>query len=110
MFEFLKQMGDLRRADKVKREIGIARQAIAAGDIHTADYALEAAYKLCLETMFVRTFHTELQFLWGVIGLKVRDMGYPELADHCTKMNALLQARFEAGEYYADRLVGSRNF
>jgi hypothetical protein len=82
MFEFLKQMGDLRGANKVNQRMGVATRAIASGDIHTADYALEDAYKLCLDTMFLRTPHIELITLWGVIGMKVRDMGYPELADH----------------------------
>lgn len=52
--------------------------------------------------MFVRSFHTDLTLAWGLMDIKVREMGYPELADHCKKMNALLQARFEAGEYYVN--------
>ena len=102
MFESFKQFGDLRRADKVKKAMSIACSALDAGNIQVADYQLEAAYKLCLDTMFVRAFHTDLTLLWGMIGIKVREMDYPELADHCKKMNALLQARFEVGEYYAN--------
>ncbi|SRR6266403_4030653 len=102
MFESFKQFGDLRRADKVERAMGIASSAIAAGQIHVADHQLEAAYKLCLKTTFLRTPLINLITFWGLIGIKVREMGYPELADHCKKMSALLQARFDAGQYYRD--------
>jgi hypothetical protein len=41
MFQVFKQLGDLRRANKVDRAMGIACSAIAAGQIHVADYQLE---------------------------------------------------------------------
>ena len=82
--------------------MGIAGAAISAGDMQTADYQLEAAYKLCLETQFIRSDIINLISFWGLIGITVRERGYPELADHCKNMAALLQASFNAGEYYGD--------
>ena len=55
MFQVFKQVGDLRRADKIDKAMGIGTSASAAGQMEVAYYQLEAAYKLCLETTFVRT-------------------------------------------------------
>ena len=61
---------------------------------------LETAYKLCLETTFLRANHINLITFWGLTGVMVRDAGYIEFAERCFKMERLLQARFDTGDYY----------
>ena len=100
MFELFKQIGNLRRADKVAKALSNASSAIAAGQMEVADYQFEAAYKLCLETTFVRMNHIDLILQWGLIGEWLKKQGHIDLADRCFKIANLLQARFDAGDYY----------
>lgn len=95
-------MRDGMRMVSINKAIEIASKSLANGHIEIADIQLEKAYKLCLETRFPRHFHTELITAWGLIGIKVGEMGFPELATHCQNMYNLLQARFKAGDYYPD--------
>ena len=102
MFETFKQITNLRRAAKVDKAIGIANSAISAGQIQVANCQLEAAYKLCLETTFLRTSHINLITFWGLTGLSLKKQGHTDFADQCFKMERLLQARFDAGQFYRD--------
>lgn len=97
-----KQLAEGWRWAKLKKAMDVATTAIEAGQIHIADLRLEEAYKLLLETKLPRTTHIEMITLWQFIGLRVTELGYPELAAHCHRMAEILQARFDAGEYYAD--------
>jgi hypothetical protein len=97
-----KQLGDGWRTAKINKTMNTAMSALAAGRIEIADVSLEEAYKLLLDTRLPRTLHIEMITAWGLIGLQVREQGYAMLADHCDHMNKLLQARFDAGEYYSD--------
>ena len=47
-------------------------------------------------------YFAELNNRLGLIGIKVGEMGFPELATHCQNMYNLLQPRFKAGDYYPD--------
>ena len=102
MFGIFKQIGNLHRADKVSSAMSLADSALAAGRMELVAVRLQIAYKLCLDTTFMRTLHINLTLQWGVFSVKLKELGQPELAAECKKMNALLQARFDAGEYYQD--------
>jgi hypothetical protein len=36
------------------------------------------------------------------MGIAVKERGHTDFADRCTKMSRLLQARFDAGDYYRE--------
>ncbi|HEY2712965.1 MAG TPA: hypothetical protein VGI60_10650 [Chthoniobacterales bacterium] len=87
---------------RIRKAMNLAGSALTNGKIEIADVQLEKAYKLLLDTRLPRMMHIELITFWGLIGHEVRKQGYTMLADHCDHMNKLLQARFDAGDYYSD--------
>ena len=98
-----KQIRDGLRAAKVKHTLGIASSAIAAGRIDLAGAPLQKAYNLCIDTTFARMMHIELITFWRLTGLKLSELGLPaEVTEPCEMMAALLQERFDAGDYYRD--------
>lgn len=98
----IKAFRDGMRTAKIRKAMEIAGSALADGRVEIADVQLEKAYKLLLDTRLPRMMHIELITYWGLIGHDVRSQGYTMLADHCDHMNKLLQARFDAGDYYSD--------
>jgi hypothetical protein len=97
-----KQLGEGWRWAKLKKAMEAATAAIDAGRIDIADHRLKEAAAILQNTKLPRTDHIEMITFWNMIGLVLNRDGHAQLAMHCENTAKLLQARFDAGEYYGD--------
>jgi hypothetical protein len=96
-----KQFRDGRNARKILQAMELANEYIMANPhLNMIDRLLTQAYDLLLDTTLPRMLHINLITAWGFTGIALKDRGRPDLADRCFKMEGLLQARFDAGDYY----------
>jgi len=97
-----KQFRDRRKAPKIMKAITAGNAAITADRIDIAQQWIDRAYKMSLNTTLPRRAHINMITCWGLMSVSLRDKGHMDLADQCTRMSNLLQARFEAGDYYRE--------
>ena len=97
-----KQFRDGLKARKIINAMNAADAAISADHIEIAEGWLDRAYNLLLDTTMPRTLHIEMITGWGLMGIALKERGHTDFADRCTKMSRLLQARFDAGDYYRE--------
>ena len=95
-----KQFSDGVNTTRIMRLLKHARGAMEIGRIDLVRENVELAYELSLKTTFVRDFLINLIFDWNMLGIDLQSHDCADLSVACTKMGSLLQARFNAGEYY----------
>lgn len=97
-----KQLRDGIRLPKIVKAMNAADVAIDANRLETAEDLLEDAYNLILDTTLIRSALINCITAWRFMAIKLNDKKSPELAARCSKMADLLQARFNAGDYYRE--------
>lgn len=97
-----KQFRDGWKGPKIMKAVNAASAAVAVGRIDIAEARLAEAYKLLIDTTLLQTAHTEMIFTWRLLAMALRDRGRTDLAEQCTTMANLLQARFDAGDFYRE--------
>lgn len=95
-----KQFRDGWKAPKIIKAINAANAALAADRIDIAEGLLVQAYNLLLDTTLPQMAHADMITAWRLLSLTLEDRGRNDLADKCTTMANLLQARFDVGDFY----------
>lgn len=98
----IKAFRDALRLNKIERAIRAADAAIVAKRGDLARQPINQAYNLLLDLTLYRTRLINMIFEWGTMAIELSSQGHEDLANQCKKMEALLQARFDAGDYYRE--------
>jgi len=89
----------LYRVNQVHNAIS---DAMDAGNLSLASQLVEKADKLLHRIILPRTALINAIAGWGMMSLRFSDLGANELALRCQRVATLLQARFDAGDYWDD--------
>ena len=98
----LSQFRDGWNRGKLLKEMSAVALALNGDRIDIAEHRIYQAYNLLLETKLPRTLLINMITEWGLISLHLRNAGYSTLSERCKSMSDLLQARFDACDYYRD--------
>lgn len=93
---------DGMKLPKIVKAMNTAQAAFNAGQDDIARRSINDAYNMLLDTTIARTPLIMLIAEWGLMGITLKEHGHSDLSDQCTNMSKLLQARFDAGDYYRE--------
>ncbi len=87
---------------KVNRLLNRASNAVAAGDIETARPLIERGFEVIRTMKLPATALINAITGTGLMGVRLDQLGADDLAAACHREAKLLQARFDAGDFYPD--------
>jgi hypothetical protein len=87
---------------KLNRVLSRAANAVTAGHIKSARPLIEQGFELIRTMTLPRTALINAITGWGFMGVRLNELGADDLADFCHKASKILQARFDAGDYFSD--------
>ena len=82
--------------------MNVATRAVIEDRYNLAEPSVVQAYDLLLDVTLPRSILIYMITEWGAMSSAFQKAGHADAADRCGKMSKLLQARFDAGDYYRE--------
>ena len=97
------------KARRICTAMGQANAYVVREDWKNTGIWLHVAYGFSKKTTMHRKLLIDMILAWGLIGSALRAKGRVIDGNDCEEMANLLQAKFDAGDYYADA-PGAKGF
>jgi hypothetical protein len=96
------QLYYLWRLFRLNRTLTKAADAVKMNNVELAAHLIERGFELERSMILPRTALINSITGWGLMGVRLEEMGATDLANRCYEVAKILQMRFDAGDYRSD--------